>query len=394
MRDLAQLLAERGIETAVIIDDVFDAVPTSDDLNDDDWTIFFDDLDTDAHNYLAQIYPRYEDTPSVDLMQSQPFIQIVWDNRQKLPSTGSLFRGYEFRNTTERQGLDQLVGSLERLNLNCTTMGRTIVDVAEAADLIFIDLFLGYQQSENDVEHAVDRVKQLIKTRRDDPPLVVLMSRSPRLSEWRDHFRDNAGLLGSTFRVVSKGELANDGTLETILSRLARHYNDAKRVARFIHAWNSNLDNARKQFIRIFQRLDLPDLAQIRTLLLDFDGQDLGEYLLDVADRVLQHEIEADNGTITAARELNRVNLDQYPAPHLAGSSDLQDLVYRMVFFHPDRLHPLECSQPVQLQFGDLLRWRNIDGTTFSNEVSLVVSPACDLSATTATVAYCFFRGN
>ena len=52
--------------------------------------------------------------------------------------------------------------------------------------------------------------------------------------------------------------------LETLLTRLANHYEDAKRVAGFVHAWDSGLDRARQNFIRILRRLDLSDLAQVR----------------------------------------------------------------------------------------------------------------------------------
>ena len=101
---------------------------------------------------------------------------------------------------------------------------------------------------------------------------------------------------------------------------------------------------------------------------------------MDIADRVLQHEIEDDDKTIGAAQELNKINLTKYPAPHLAGSPDLQDLVHRMVFTHSDRLRLSEEEGKVQLQFGDLLRWKSEDRTKFSDAVSLVVTSACDLA--------------
>lgn len=157
------------------------------------------------------------------------------------------------------------------------------------------------------------------------------------------------------------------------------HYQDAKRVAGFVHAWDTGLDQARKNFIQELRRLDLSDLAQVRALLLEFEGQKMGEYLLDVVDRVLQHEIESDENTIGAALELNKIDLNKYPAPHLAGSSDLQELVHQMIFLHSGRLSLSKEEDKVQLQFGDLLRWKIADGTAFSDHVSLVVTPACDL---------------
>lgn len=381
MMELKGLLEARGIRKAVVIDDVFDAVPRPEELNDGDWSNFFDDLGKDGHELLKTLHEGYEDTSTDALKASPKFIEIVWENRAKLPQAvcEHLFRDYEQTKDTERGGLETLGAALKALGLTCTTMGRDLVAEAREAELIFIDLFLGLHQSENDMTRAIKRVGELVKGRVENPPLVVLMSRSPRLQDKRNEFRDTAGLLGSTFRVVSKADLAKDGTLDTLLTRLANHYEDAKRVAGFVHAWDSGLDQARRNFIGILRRLDLSDLAQVRALLLDFEGQNLGEYLLDVADRALQHEIEDDDTTIAAALELNKIDLEKYPAPHLVGSPDLQELVHRMVFLHPDRLQLSEDNGIVQLQFGDVLRWKTEDGKQYSDDVSLVVSPACDL---------------
>lgn len=379
--ELRKLLEDSGIRKAVVIDDVFDDVPRPDELDEGDWSNFFDDLGEDGHKFLADQYLGYEDASPDDLRLSQEFIALVWENRTRLPQEayGHLFLEYEDTKRTERTRLDQLVSALESLDLTCTKMGRELDEGAKEAELLFVDLFLGFHQSEDDMNRAIQRVEELVSSRKQNPPLVVLMSRSPRLQGKRDEFRDKAGLLGSTFRVVSKADLAEEGTLETILTRLAMHYQDAKRVAGFVHAWDTGLNQARKNFIQVLRRLDLSDLAQVRALLLEFEGQKLGDYLLDVADRVLQHEIESDANTIGAALELNKIDLNKYPAPHLAGSPDLQELVHRMVFLHSDRLRLSKEEGKVQLQFGDLLCWKNADGTAFRDDVALVITPACDL---------------
>ena len=381
MIELPKLLQDRGIRKAVVIDDAFDILPRPREIEDREWSIFFDDLGEAGHKLLADIYPRYEDTSPEDLKNSQEFIELVWENRAELPQAAYdlLFQEYENTKATERIRLDRLIAELEALGLTCTKMGCELDENATEAELLFVDLFLGFRQDNEDMDNAIQLVEKLISHRKQDPPLVVLMSRSPHLQEKRNEFRDKAGLLGSIFRVVSKADLAEDGTLETILTRLATHYEDAKRVAGFIHAWDNGLGQARENFIQILRRLDLPDLAQIQALLLDFEGQQLGEYLLDVADRVLQHEIEGANDMIAASLELNKIDLDKYPAPHLMGSPDMQELVHRMLFLHPDRLHLSEAGGKPQLQFGDLLRWKNADSPVFSDDVSLVVTPACDL---------------
>ena len=381
MTELSKLLEENGIRKAVIIDDVFDAEPRPGDLGAGDWSNFFDDLGEDGAKLLTELYPEYEDTPTDDLKISQEFISIVWENREGLPPVArdALFRKYKNTNDIERKTLDSLVTALRNLELTCTTIGRDLNEEARGADLIIVDLFLEDQLSEDDIDRAVLRVKELTKDRQQNPPLVVLMSRSSQLEKRRNDFRDDAGLLGSTFRVVIKANLIVPGVLERLLRKLVDHYEDAKRIVRFVDAWSAGLDRARKNFIKVLRRLDLSDLAQIQALLLEFEEQKLGEYLLDVADGVLQHEIEGDNSTIGAALELNKIDLTKHPAPHLAGTPDLQELVYRMVFIHSDRLRLSKNNGRIQLQFGDLLCWKDKDGTALSDDVSLVITPACDL---------------
>lgn len=381
MTELKALLDEKGIRKAVLIDDVFDDAPRPDELDGGDWATFFDDLGNADNDKIAQLFPGFEDTNASDLQESQNFIDVLWENRQNLPAgpINTLFQEYESTNATERAELERVVQALEGLGLTCERIGRDPNAEADDADLLVIDLFLGRNQTGDDMKRAVARARDLVAKRAENPPLVILTSRSPRLNENRDAFRDEAGLLGSTFRVASKSNLGKDGTLETMLLRLARHYEDAKRVAGFVHAWDSGLNHAREKFIRVLRRLDLSDLAQVRALLLDFEGERLGEYLLDVADRVLQHEIEDDDDTIAAALELNKIDLDKYPAPHLTGTPDLQDLVHRMVFLHRDRLRLSEDDGKPVLQFGDVLRWKEEGEEVYGNNVCLVVTPACDL---------------
>ncbi len=382
MTELRQLLEESGIGKAVVIDDVFDNAPRPDELNEGDWSNFFDDLGEAGNTLLSELHAGYEDASTDDLKASREFVEVVWENRHKLPPATSdhLFSDYEHTQATELKRLAALVEALETLGLICTTMGRDFDEDAKEADLIFVDLFLGFHQSESDMERAIRRVSKLIADRTQSPPLVVLMSRSTQLWEKRNEFRDEAGLLGATFRVVSKADLAKDGKLETMLTRLAKHYEDARRVAAFVHAWDAGLDQARKDFVQILRRLDLSDLAQIRALLLDFEGQMLGEYLLDVADRVLQHEIESQTGTISAAQELNKIDLSKYPAPHLAGSPDLQDLVHRMIFQHVERLKLSFDGETPTIQFGDVLRCKDERSEDLTNDVFLIATPACDLA--------------
>ena len=196
MIELPKLLQDRGIKNAVVIDDAFDILPRSYELNNaDDWSIFFDDLGETGHKFLEARYPGYEDASQDALKGSEKFIEFVWENRAELPQSACdhLFSDYQNTKENERTWLDQLVVSLESLGLNCTKMGCELDENAKEAELLFVDLFLGFRQGNEDMNRAIQLVEKLISHRKQDPPLVVLMSRSPYLQEKRNEFRDKAG---------------------------------------------------------------------------------------------------------------------------------------------------------------------------------------------------------
>jgi hypothetical protein len=208
------------------------------------------------------------------------------------------------------------------------------------------------------------------------------MSRSELLRDKKERFRDGAGLLGALFRAYSKTPLLEGRTLETTLERLATHRADALSVARFVYGWRTGLEQASKRFLHGIGRLDLSDYAQIRDVLLAFEGQPLGSYMLDVFDRVLAHEIEGDEHTIDAAQALNEIDPSQYPAPHIAGSTDLQDLVFRTIWQNPKRLRVKTTVDEIPVGFGDVLIRRDLlDGGAPGEQPDayVVMTAACDL---------------
>ncbi|WP_165970802.1 hypothetical protein [Xanthomonas oryzae] len=248
---------------------------------------------------------------------------------------------------------------------------------------MFIDLFLGAAQQSADMRRSIEVIKDLIKDRRAAPPLVILMSSSDVLEENKVPFRDCAGLLGAMFRVHSKRDLLAPGGVERVLERLALHKEDGQRVANFIHQLDIGFDDAKHRFLTVARRLDLSDYVHIRELLLSREGQPIGSYMLDVFDRVLQYEIEANQGTIDAAQSLNEIDRERYPVAHVAGTPDTQDLVNRTIWQHRARLKVASTVAGVSVSFGDLLLKKELltgaDASADNLEALLVVTPSCDL---------------
>lgn len=385
---IQELLVERKLTSALIVDDGYDAVPRSEDIaaDDDAWSNFIADVGDD-HAHLVEVFPAFDSMDASQLRHSNEFVAAAWSARDKLrPDLWNLlFSTYEQATRSDRAFLERLETALKAVGVTPVPSGRQVPDVGREAGVVFADLFLGTAQEAANIELSIERLKDLLKGREDDPPIVILMSRSELLDDKKAHFRDAAKLLGAMFRVYRKQDLLEGSTLERALERLALHRPDAVRVARFLRCWELGLAEASTRFLNGIRRLDLSDYVQVREVLLTFEGQPLGSYILDVFDRVLQHEIEGDADTINAAEALNEIDPALYPAPYIAGSTDLQDLVYRSIWQNPHRLDVKATTAAVPVGFGDVLVKRVILEATGGAEVSrepdafVVLTPACDL---------------
>lgn len=390
MENLTELLESSGIQNALIVDDGYDVVPTAADLScdEDKWAIFFDDSTSDDQAELSRIFPDYSDMDAEDLKSSSEFVNILWENKDNLRKEliGPLFERYILDMDMDSSYLKTVSDTLENIGLNVTSLGKNFSEFTGRVDLIIIDLFLGSGQELGDMDASVKGLKKLLNGKLNNPPLVILMSRSHRLQDKKEIFRDGVGLFESTFRILHKSDLTDSMKLTRVLNRLVKHYKDTRKIANFLSAWKDGLSVSFENTINSIRRLDLPELAQLNQLLLKDEGAPTGAYLVDIFDRVLMHELEAQKVIIDAANDLKTLTVDEYPPPYISGSKDLQSLVYCALFQHTNRLE-LDSSESL-VAFGDILRKNSslIDENTntvlssiTSDQVLVVMTPACDL---------------
>ncbi|GEM_PF-657705 len=386
---VASVLKDTGFESALIVDDAFDDIPTAGDLamDADAWSIFIADIGDDVEHVVAA-FPEYHNKGANELRDSDDFVKAMYGMRGKLRPElwNTLFEAYERDRAADREFLAKLGKRLSDAGLQVKTAGRKVPDAARECKIVFADLFLGASQNDFDIDKSIGWLRDFVAGREQAPPAVVLMSRSPLLQDKKERFRDDARMVGALFRVYRKQDLLEGSTVETVLERLATHHADAVRVAAFLAAWETGLGVATAEFMKIVRRLDLSDYCKIREVLLDAEGQPLGSYMLDVFDRVLQHEIEGHGPTIAAAQELNAIDPAKYPAPYIAGSSDFQDLVARSLWQHADRLKVSGNTAGMPVSFGDVLVRRSRLDTAPQTQVPedhpdvlVVLTPACDL---------------
>ena len=359
MTELTTILASANITRALIVDDAFDDVPLADDLSidGDQWTHFFDDLTAPDHDALNTAFPGYEDLGAEDLQKSDGFVGCLWTNKEQITPAlcQALFARYVADMQADIGHLDVLRGLLEAAGLVCNSVGRNFVPAVADADIVFMDLYLCSAQRPDDIKVSIEGLASEIAKRRTKPPLVILMSRSTRLEDKRSEFRESTKLFESTFRILVKADIQVDGVVQRIVGRLATHYQKSLKLSEFVCAWEDGLDAARDRTTKLIRKLGLSDLAQIQHLLLSAEGEPMGSYLVDVFDKVLQHEIEANTSIIGTALALNELDTSKFPAPLVPGANDLLEFVEHSLFHHRARLK-LPGAIDSSVSFGDVLR--------------------------------------
>ncbi len=356
MMNLQEVLNARGIKKVLVVDDCIDEIPLANDLVgvEDAWANFHDDWNEDIEAVISTAYFGELEEP-FQLRQDDTYIAALWTKQNELgENIRPLFEDYNSKQRHDLKSVNALEGYLADLGLTSERRGRDFVDAALEADLIVIDLFLGAAQDDDASKLSKDRLRETVEQRQADMPPVLLFSNSSRLTENRGAYRDEAQLLESGFRILRKDELETPAPLLRQLERLAERQDETKLLARFFYALNRSMEQAAQDTLTKMRGLGLSDLAQIRQLLLEFEGRPMGGYLVDVFDRVLQHEIESQSEIIDAAIELNRFDRTNSGPPYIASPMRFQEVVKRMTAQAPERL-PLGGSGDFPLTFGDVL---------------------------------------
>jgi hypothetical protein len=355
--ELKQILGREGITTAVIVDDVFDDIPTAKDVDDESWGFFLDDAADPEMTIIREYGVSDPELRWQELRNDDNFISFLWDRRVDSAVFRALFRTFENRQAGGREQLKPLRDVLfEQLKLQGGAFGSRQHDAGAQAQLLFVDLFLGERQDDIARNKALERVKTIVDPRRDSPPAIVLMSSSTRLQTMREDFRDEAGLIGCQFRTVQKVDLSESEEIEDLLYDLTPSYKNSLQLSQFLQLWQLALQDATTRFLRNVRRLDLRDYADLQTLVLAAEGELIGSYFLEVFGQYFEFELEEDTRLSTAALKLNEMHWEDYPAPNFLPSAVSSSIADGMLFRSAKLL-----SKDEGLQFGDVLFSTRID---------------------------------
>lgn len=371
IQKVRELFEERHVTRAVIVDDAFDDRPRVGDVEEDRWNHFFDDLTEADELRLAAAYgtEEYAQQDPSALRRDQLFVEAAWRERQHIAAAAALFEEFERVQGVKRDELTALRNLLEvDLGLTCQTFGRDDAPAIAEAHIIFLDLFLGFTETQDSLDRAVARIKKVVEQRRAAPPSVVLLSGSATLYENGPRLRDGAELLGCQFRMVRKADLRDTDKMVERLYELVASYPDFLKLNTFVLAWEAALRLGTTRFLRSIRALDLPDYANLQTLVLEAEGEPVGDYVLDLYDLHLHHVLEGDEALVRAAKSLNDVKWAEYPPAQFMPTPELIDMMDGALFQNETRTR-VEAEingRPEDARLGDV----------FLGPVPTVVAPA------------------
>lgn len=389
--ELKAYLHSNGIKTASIVDDTNDLTPTASAVGDqvEAWNNFEADRTQSDDTRLQAIYPRAMEDPTI-LRSIDEYVAAVYNLRNELEAdANAVFTSYEASRAADQRRIQAISKQLSDLGLACTLLGVNFEDKIQKSDLVVIDLFLGSAQDSDARQRSVQGLKAAVSKRRDNPPLVLLISNNTSLKDYRDTFRDDVHLLESGFRILQKNELDSPDRLNQQLERLAANSIQTRAFAAFLDALRIGVSSAADRAVGEMRKLKLSDINQLQQLLLDHEGEPTGSYLVDVFDRSLQHEIEREPKIIETARVVDSLKLPHY-APHAAGTPNLPMMVARVLSQGEERWKPVDSNE-ISLRFGDVLQidvppptsdehqTENQVFHTKQGQVGLVITAACDL---------------
>ncbi len=334
-------IQQNGVATAIIVDDGVDpSPPLVSDLGnvDDEWSVFWADLTDEDKALLDEIYPpEHKDLDAEALIKDQAFVTLTFERREEFSGNalGKVFEAFLGNQQQVRKFIDAAAAKLGGIGLKVSEIGRDFVAAAKEADLIIVDLFLGSEQAEGgDKERSISGLKEILKDRAGNPPMVILTSAHNGLHDLRHEFRDKTGgLLASGFRTIKKSEIEKDGHLEQLVFELSEHRGDALKLWAFLKSWETGISQALQRAQSEVRKLDLEDLSHVKQML-SSEGVPLGGYMVDIMDAVLAHELEAEQGVIDAAIALNSLEATSFPPPNsiTGGNKNTLEVVRKTLF--------------------------------------------------------------
>lgn len=361
----SKILADKGIDKIVIIDDAYDKYPYLSDFDKAELNEFLAEINSD--NSILELQALgFDGSDGSDI--DDELMKKMWDEIQKATKLGENISKFLVPIIAEKKNqIEPFCKFLEDvLKIDVTRLGGKDDFNQVGAKLIFIDYNLGGKWDHSSaVENSQKYAERVYEKFNDqnEKPFIILMSSLHITYEKQLHFRDNSGLLGGMFFFVPKDDLDNTDKLLLKLSVVAMSLSSGGIILKFLEDFKSGLETATQEFLSQLRKLSISDFAYIQKLSLQDDGAPLGNYILWLFGEHFENLLSSKMQT--KIQPISKLRFEDLPNTHFIPSLQLTDIYQSALYDH--------SKHGKQLKLGDIF----INGEM----VRMIINAECDLVA-------------
>lgn len=291
-------------------------------------------------------------------------------------------------------------------------------DIASAVDdikrskLVFLDFYLRQTTPEEiiqDVESYADLfLSPVIDGNTQDRRFVFLISTALPSNEEIERFRIKSKMKTAFFKPVQKNDLSK-GWLEQELFKKVSRYSDMKRLSDYLDIFSTQISKVADDLRDEIESIELHDLAILNSMRLQKDKENLEKYLSWLLSEALAAKIRASAPLLDAEQKVAQIHEVPFqgtlsPKPVLFdlyseiafsiydSTNQNSKIKFGDVFFHAivhEEIPPLPADWNFVNEFFQTNAASSLDSgseatesitlASLSQELLLVISPACDL---------------
>ena len=381
---LKDTVAQAGITDAHIVDDAFDVLPGAG-LQDAPIHTFLSALNSAQFDAVADLLgvPGGDEDTVVERLRHREGAAALWPVRATYGEAADrLLQDFAQTVGPERDLLNPLLVTLERLGIRCHTFGRDYAPHEEPPpQMLFVDLKLTEDRIR--VQEPVAVIKKMREHYHDAHPLVFLMStQQGSLEAERDTFREASKLFSSQFEDIAKRKIEKQAAFERFLEHHVQVYRRIVALQRHVESWSRAMALSQRTLETTLRKLDLADYFVLHNTA-SADRIKLGGYVTDLLLEYVAYQIEGSADIGAFAKELDSWDPKLLTRSHF----NIQPLVADI--FAANVLHAFERLEwerdrglgPTHgfLRLGDVFfRRAEVENGPIESAV-VVLQPACDL---------------
>lgn len=386
---LKELLADRGIICAHIVDDAFDEVPTYAMTPEDAQHVLevVDDVNLKAICNILGLAEDDEDGVRNGLQVVEE-IHKLFVRRTEISGDAAqaIFDGFDKDREGKLSQLTPLIELLESNGVKCLRFGGDYDPTGtDEPQLLFVDLKL--REGRNDVPRHEDAVRiytSLTSAHKGCRPFVFLMSSLTLvLGAKREMFRRDAELFQSEFEDIDKSAFSNGDELARVLMSYTKAMPQLGVLRDSMNRVELAVAEATRNVMSELRALDLADYFVLYHNTTSVEKAKLGPYVVEMLLEFLAHEVEGQSQVWDFAKTLDALNVQELPRARFGLTTAAAQLYSANMLHSPAMLlaeDGMECGPSQGFFFtGDIFFDAHSLNLPLPTRALAVITPACDL---------------